>query len=170
MSSPSKVKGTRQESRICDVINDFVGRVVAERLPLHGAEDQGDIRIAMGPMVLIGESKCSKSYPSEGQIADYKYQTATEAENAGADGGLLFVNLPNRRIERMEVWLQRSTHFKLELMRMGYHYPEDIPLKNIEKVSEVMRDSEYSWRRMTLFDFLHEYFDHPAWEDRRRHG
>lgn len=169
MSSPSKVKGTKQETKICNVINDFVGKDVAERLPLHGSEDQGDIRITLGPMTLVGESKCSKHYPSEGQMADYKYQTVTEAENAGADGGLLFVNMPNRRIERMQVWMQRSTHYKLELLRLGYHYPEDIPLKNVGRVTEVLADSEYSWRCITLFDFLHEYFDHPAWEDRRRH-
>lgn len=168
MSNPSKVAGTRQETRICNVINDFAGSDIAERLALHGSNDQGDIRIRFGGLTLIGESKYSKHYPSEGQIQDFKAQTLTECENYGGDGGLLFVNVPNRSITRMEIWLQRSTHFKLEMMRNGIKYPDDIPQEQLEKVQEIIADSEFSWRRITLFDFLHEYFRHPAWEDRRQ--
>lgn len=164
MSSPSKVKGTRQETAICNIINDFVGTDVARRVPLHGAEDQGDIHIKMGFLKLVGESKCSKTYPSDGLIKKYKKQALTENENAGGDGGLLFINLPGRSIDRMEVWLQRSTHYKMELLRYGIQYPNDIPLKYLQKVNEIMSDSEFSWRRLTMFDFLHEYFSHPAWE------
>lgn len=164
MSSPSKVKGTRQETAICNIINDFVGHDVARRVPLHGAEDQGDIHITLGFLKLVGESKCSKSYPSEGLLKDYKQQALIENENANGDGGLLFINLPGRSINRMEVWLQRSTHYKMELQRYGIQYPNDIPLKELKRVNEIMCDSEFSWRRLTMFDFLHEYFSHPAWE------
>lgn len=164
MSSPSKVKGTRQETAICNIINDFVGHDVARRVPLHGAEDQGDIHIMLGFLKLVGESKCSKSYPSEGLLKDYKQQALIENENANGDGGLLFINLPGRSINRMEVWLQRSTHYKMELQRYGIQYPNDIPLKELKRVNEIMCDSEFSWRRLTMFDFLHEYFSHPAWE------
>lgn len=164
MSSPSKAKGTRQETLICNVINDFAGRDIARRVALHGSNDHGDIHIQMGIFKLVGESKCSKSYPSEGLISDYKLQTVTENENAGGDGGLLFINIPNRRVERMQVWMQRSTHLKLEMQRSGIQYPNDIPLDCITRVNEVMADSEFSWRCVTLFDFLHEYLDHPAWE------
>lgn len=164
MSNPSKVAGTKQETKICNIINDYVGDIVARRVALKGNYDEGDIRIDLGTLVLTGESKYSKTYPSQGELEEFKRQTVTENDNARQDGGLLFVNVPRRSADRMEVWLQRSTHFKLELYRLGLTYPNDIPLSEIGWVSEVMRDSETSWRRVTLFDFLHEYFGHPAWE------
>lgn len=168
MSNASKVKGTRQETLICNIINDFVGHKIARREVLHGDKDHGDIHIRVGYLLLIGESKCSKTYPSAGKIADYKQQTLAETEHAGGDGGLLFINLPNKGSDRMEVWLQKSTHYKLDLLKLGIEYPNDIPLEYITWVNEMMIDGEFSWRRLTFYDFLHEYFGHPAWEDRRR--
>ena len=169
MPNLSKAKGTRFESAVCNVINDFAGHDIARRVALHGNTDNGDIHIKIGFLTLVGECKYSKSYPSDGQLKDYKQQTLTETENAMGDGGLLFVNVPNRSIQRAEVWLQRSTHYKLEMQRVGIQYPNDIPLHMIAKVNEVMADSEFSWRRITIFDFLHEYLSHPAWEwDNRR--
>ena len=169
MSSPSKIKGTRFETAVCDVFNDFAGSEIARRVVLHGNHDHGDVHIKIGYLTLVSECKYSKSYPSNGQLKNYKHQTLDETENASGDGGLLFVNVPNRSIQRAEVWLQRSTHYKLEMQRLGIQYPNDIPLHMIAKVNEVMADSEFSWRRITIFDFLHEYLSHPAWEwDNRR--
>lgn len=167
MPNQSKAKGTRFESAVCNVINDFAGSEVARRVALHGNTDNGDIHIVLGDMKFVGECKYSKSYPAEGKLLDYRSQTVTENENAGGDGGLLFVNLPGRRIQRAEVWLQRSTHYRLELLRVGIRYPEDIPPESLPRINEIIADSEFSWRRLTLFDFLHEYLTRPAWEYRR---
>lgn len=167
MANPSKDAGTRQESNICKVLNAFAGREIARRVALNGNKDKGDLRIEIGAFVITGESKYSKRYPSEGNIEKFKEQTVKENIHAGQDGGVLFINVPGRSINRLECWLQRSTHCKLEMQRVGIVYPDDIPLESIERVEEFMRDSENGWRRVTLFDFMHEYLGHPAWEDRR---
>lgn len=64
MKTRPKDIGTRQESSIRNVINDWAGEVVCERVALHGNKDMGDLRIVVDDLVLTGESKHCKAYPS----------------------------------------------------------------------------------------------------------
>lgn len=165
--SKSKAKGTRQETNICNVINDFAGAKVAERVALHGNTDMGDIRIAVDDLVLTGESKYSKDYPSVGKIEEYKGQTTTENMNAGQDGGILFINLPNRSIQRMECHLQKSTLMRLhgiDRLIADERIPEELR-KRLERA--LMEDSEFDWVCITLWAFMNIAYGQPAWADRR---
>lgn len=160
MANPSKDAGTKQETKICRTINDYAGEKVAERLAQHGKLDQGDIRIVVGDLVLTGESKHSKRYPSEGLMDEYKDQTVKETAHAGSDGGVLFVNLPNRSIERMECHMLKSTYVKL--VGMEYFMGADVP----QLVASVLRsvlledDPERDWLCIPMSTFLRIAFGH----------
>lgn len=154
--------GTRQESAICNVINEWAGQKVCERVVLHGNRDHGDLRITVDDLVLTGESKHCKRYPSDGMLADFRGQTAIENENAGQDGGVLFVNLPGRSINRMEVWMQKSTYMRLngvdELLAS-----DDLSARARALLSRLLEDGEWDWIRLTLVAFMHLCWGSPAW-------
>ena len=167
MANPSKEKGTKQESNICNVINDFAGSKVAERLALHGNTDLGDIRILVDDLVLIGESKHSKSYPSVGKVEKYKGQATTENLNSGGDGAILFINLPNRSIQRMECHMQKSTLMKLHgVDRLITDERIPVDLRN-RLEHALMEDGEFDWVCITLWAFMNLAYGQPAWADRR---
>ena len=164
----AKEIGTRQETNICNVINDFAGSKVAERLALHGSSDLGDIRIKVDDLVLIGESKHSKSYPSMGMIEEYKGQATTENLNSGGDGAILFVNLPNRSIQRMECHMQKSTLMKLHGIDRLIE-DEQLPERLRRKLERALfEDGEFDWVCITLWTFMNLAYGQPAWADRRK--
>lgn len=154
MANPSRDAGTRQETKICTTLNDYAGCKVAERLALHGRLDQGDIRILVDDLVLTGESKHSKRYPSEGKMDAYRQQTVDETANAGSDGGVLFVNLPNRSVERMECHMLKSTYLKLHgvdrVLRDG-RIPADA---SADLMAALMEDGENDWVCIPLSTFM----------------
>lgn len=162
MANKPKQIGTRQESAIRNVLNDWAGRTVCERVVLHGNRDQGDLRIEVDELVLTGESKHCKSYPSEGMLDSFKAQTVTENDNAMQDGGLLFVNLPGRSIQRMDVWMQKSTFMKLHgldrIVADGVMEP-DVR----RRLLSLLNDGEHDWLRLTLFAFMNLCWGNPAW-------
>jgi len=160
-----KAIGTRQESAIRDVLNDWAGRKVCERVVQHGSNDHGDLLIEVDDLLLTGESKHCKSYPSEGMLENFKAQTVIENENAMQDGGLLFVNLPGRSIQRMEVWMQKSTFMKLHGVDKLIEN-EDVSESVVKRVDALLRDGEYDWLRLTLFAFMNLCWGQPAWGGR----
>lgn len=92
MSNPSKAKGTAAESAIVKYLraNGFGG---ADRQPLRGGRDQGDINVCPG---IIIEAKTSARTKATGLPADkvlrmWLDQTELERTNAGAAVGLLVV-------------------------------------------------------------------------------
>lgn len=154
--------GTRMESKIRDVINDWAGWKVCERVALHGNNDHGDLRILVDELVLTGESKHCKEYPSEGMLDDFKAQTITENVNAGQDGGVLFVNLTNRSVQRWEAWMQKSTFLKLHgLDRVIERYELDDAAK--ARLEQLLIDTKHDWLRLTMAAFMHLCWGSPAW-------
>lgn len=107
--SKSKAKGTQYESKIAAYVNQWCGYDVAERIVLHGSKDQGDLRIKVNGLVIAGECKWRNKYPNDAEEKDFRRQTDTEAANAGADCGVLFVNRYRMSISRHEVWMRMST-------------------------------------------------------------
>ena len=92
MSNPSKAKGTAAETAIVRYLraNGFGG---ADRQPLRGNRDQGDIALCPG---IIIEAKTSKrtgptGLPPEQLLTTWLDQTELERANAGAAIGLLVV-------------------------------------------------------------------------------
>lgn len=146
--------GTRQETRIVNELNCYADRPVAERVALRGRCDHGDIRIRVDDLVLTGESKHSKHYPTEGQLAEFRRQTVVENQNAGQDGGVLFVNLPNKVIGRMECHMQKSTYLKLhgaDRLLSDERMPPDLAE---ELWSALMEDGENDWICIPLSTLL----------------
>lgn len=157
-----KAIGTRMESKIRDVLNDWAGETVCERVALHGSKDMGDLRIAVDDLVLTGESKHCKDYPSDGMLEAFKRQTVDENHNAGQDGGLLFVNLANRSIQRWEVWMQKSTFMKLHgLDAVIERYDLDDATR--ARLEQMLIDGEHDWLRLTMLAFMNLCWGSPAW-------
>lgn len=151
MANKSKVKGTRFETDLVDVINDWEGLAICERLPLHGNEDRGDIRLRIRDLTICIEAKNLKDYPPPSLMEKFRDDTVTETANLGADGGLLIISKYRKRITLSEVWMQHGTFFKL------YHRePPEM-------------DDAHAWCCMTLGDFLRRFLGEPAWADRREH-
>ena len=162
MKTRPKDIGTRMESTIRDVMNDWAGWKVCERVALHGDKDHGDLRIEVDDLVLTGESKHCKTYPSEGMLADFKSQTVEENENADQDGGLLFINLTNRSVQRWEVWMQKSTFLKLHGLDKIIE-SDGITDRAKAKLRTLLEDGEFDWLRLTMLAFMNLCWGSPAW-------
>lgn len=151
MKTRPKDIGTRQETAICKFMNEWAGETVCERVALHGNKDNGDLRILVDGVVLAGESKHCKKYPSEKKIESFKEQTLTEQENAGSDGSVLMVNLPGCGVRRYECWMQPSTWLLLH----GVGDDDKSPLKLVGALRSLMERDDNGWLRMTMADFCH---------------
>lgn len=148
MSNVSKAKGTKYETAIVNVFNDWVGLTVAERVALHGNHDNGDVRLMVDDLTVCVEAKWSKSYPSEKEMLEFREQTITETGNSDSDCGILVVNHYNKSIMRSEVWMTGGTW----LMLNAYTF----------KLPARVRD-EHDWLCMTMLDFCWTCFGAPAW-------
>lgn len=162
MANPSKQAGTKQETAICNAINDWAGSKVCERVALKGSYDCGDMRLVVDELTLTCESKHSKHYPTVGQLDEFKRQTIIENANAGQDGGLLFVNLPNKSMNRMEVWMQKSTYLRINGIDRLLRRP-DLSDADRKRAEQALVDGAFDWVRLTLVDFLHVTFGNPSW-------
>lgn len=109
MANRSKGRGTRYETAIRSAINAYAGEGACERVALHGSRDHGDLRIRAGGLTLCGECKWRQRYPPESEMAAFREQTLAEAANAGADGGVLFVNRYRMEALRHECWMTHRT-------------------------------------------------------------
>lgn len=89
MANPSKQRGTLIESRVRAYLQAN-GWPEADRQPLRGNRDQGDLIVCRAP-VIIAECKARKGTISERDIAVWLEQTETEAVHAGADLAVLIV-------------------------------------------------------------------------------
>lgn len=102
MVNPSKAKGTAAETAIVKYAQGL-GFPFAERIPLHGNHDHGDIRLAPG---LILEVKAGKSAQtaSLGQVCRWMSEAMTEARNAHADAYGLIVQRQGIGLSRVGWW------------------------------------------------------------------
>lgn len=148
MANRPKAKGTTYESYLTNVFNDWVGLKVCERVVLHGNRDYGDLRLAVDDLTVCVEAKWRKSYPSEGDMLDFRTQTVVETSNSGADCGILVVNHYRQSVMRSEVWMTGDTWLALNghggSGRVGGRDPHD-------------------WLCMTLLDFCWTCYGAPAW-------
>lgn len=90
MSNPSKAKGTAAETAVVRWAraNGFGG---ADRQPLRGNRDTGDIALCPGVIVEVKAHRIPTGCPTRGQLTCWMAQTETERRNAGADLGVLIV-------------------------------------------------------------------------------
>ena len=122
MANPSKRKGTAAETAAVKAARRL-GFPLADRHPLKGAKDEGDIWLCPG---LIVEVKARKTRPSAGQIEDWLDETLAETHNAHADFGFLLFRQPGIPESRAECW---PAYFKWNwLMRQTSSLIADLPL------------------------------------------
>lgn len=89
MVNRPKAIGTRAESAVTRFAQEF-GYPFADRQPLRGNKDQGDILFCPG---FIGEVKGGDAarYASDAQILSWLIETTVERDNAAADMAILVV-------------------------------------------------------------------------------
>lgn len=112
MSNPSKKKGTAAESKIVKYLRD--NGLDAERLALHGAKDEGDIRVWIKDCTDIRiEVKAGKQTinPSRTDMLIWEKQTTNEAYNSGC-ACFLIVARYRKCIRDYDVWSFNSEKWR----------------------------------------------------------
>lgn len=108
MANPSKVKGTRAETKVVRYLDDHGIRV--ERKALAGAADVGDLRLFLPDgtevTVEVKAGKQTQNYPRS-RVAEWRRQTLVESENSGCPAMLVIVRY-NRKLSDAEVWMPNS--------------------------------------------------------------
>ena len=138
MSNPSKDKGTRRETAAKRYLQG-AGWPQADRAPLRGNRDHGDLVICRDPHI-IAEVKYRSETFSDAQVGRWLEETEREAINAGADLGLLIVA---RKGVRVEYWDAVMAANDWMLMLSGDEVlPTDAPW--------ALRASLADWSRMAL--------------------
>lgn len=103
MSNPSKQRGTRSETLAVRFLRGH-GFPHADRQPLRGTQDQGDILISTSPRI-IAEVKARTRPVSIQQINRWWQQTEDEAVNARADLAVLIVHRSGISVAAWDVWM-----------------------------------------------------------------
>lgn len=91
MSSPAKKRGTAVEVKVRDYLRETLDQPEIDRQPLRGNRDEGDLRglVAHGFSAIVEVKAKRDMRPSD--LAEYRRQTLSERDNAGADVGILVV-------------------------------------------------------------------------------
>lgn len=127
MPSPqySKAKGRSWENEICEWLDPQI-RQEPERRRLSGVNDRGDIA---GIPKLVIEAKNAREY----KLPDWLRQAVTEAVNAKADFGVVWMRLMGKPRADQGVILMRPEDFLKLLAAAGYVdlVPiEDVPVSS----------------------------------------
>lgn len=91
--NPSKAKGTAAETLTVRWFRDN-GFPMADRQPLRGNRDAGDLDLAPGVVVEVKAHKLPTGHPTSGQVATWMAQSQLERTNAGAAYCPLVVKRP----------------------------------------------------------------------------
>lgn len=90
MSNPSKNKGTAAETAVVRWARDH-GYPHADRQPLRGNRDAGDIALTPGVIVEVKNRRLPTGIPTAVDLTEWMRQTESEREVARADVGILVV-------------------------------------------------------------------------------
>ena len=138
MTNPSKDKGTRRETAAKRYLQHS-GWPEADRQPLRGNRDHGDLVVCRKPLI-IAEVKFRSHTFSDAQVARWLEETEREAVHAGADLSVLIVA---RKGVRVEYWDAVMAANDWMLMLSGDQVlPTDAPWP--------MRTSLEHWSRIAL--------------------
>ena len=90
MSNPPKAKGTRAETLVVRWLREN-GFPHAERAPLKGNKDAGDINVTAGLIAEVKNVNLTTGFPADGQLTKWMAETEAEIKNAEAELGYLVV-------------------------------------------------------------------------------
>lgn len=93
MTNPPRKKGTAAETAVVKWLRDN-GFGQADRQPLRGTRDCGDITACPGIIIEVKAHRLPTGHPTAGQLAEWMRQTDDETVSAGADVGILVVKRP----------------------------------------------------------------------------
>lgn len=98
MSNPPRQKGTAAETAVVRWAREN-GFGHADRQPLRGGRDQGDIALCPGVIVEVKNHNGGPAVgqPAPGVLTEWMLQTEIERANAGADIGVLVVKRAGTR-------------------------------------------------------------------------
>nr|QOL00360.1 hypothetical protein [uncultured organism] len=102
MTNKPKAIGTAGETAVVRYLrlNGFEG---AERLALHGTQDEGDATLCPGVMVEVKSGHAAET-ASDNQIIDWAVETEIERVNRGADIGLLVLKRKGKGAANAGQW------------------------------------------------------------------
>lgn len=108
----SKAKGTRAETKVARFLQ--ARGLEAERKPLKGNRDEGDLDLFLPTTRLVLEVKAGKqtANPHRSQLVEWLRQAEVEGKNAGVQCLLVIVRY-NRLLCDAEVW---STEWQMEYL------------------------------------------------------
>lgn len=138
MVNKPRAVGTAGEMAVVRFLVDD-GWPEAERLPLSGRYDKGDIRICRKPWTVIAEVKSGQvaEKASPALIEQWLDETDTERRNAAATIGVLVVRRFRRNITAWDVWLPLK---HLVWLEVGVYGGSDIPVRlSLGDFSELLR-------------------------------
>ena len=102
MTNKPKVIGTKGESAVVKYARAN-GFPLAERIVLHGRDDQGDVRLDVGCILEVKSGKAAQSASYNQKLA-WMVEAETERVNAGADIAALVVQARGFGTGRVAMW------------------------------------------------------------------
>ena len=138
MANPSRDKGTRMETTAKRYLQAS-GWPQADRQPLRGDRDQGDLVVSRIPLI-IAEVKYRDHAFSDAQLGRWLEETEREAVHAGADLGVLIVARKGVRVENWDAVMAANDW--MLLLSGDEVLPTDAPWP--------LRASLADWSRMAL--------------------
>lgn len=107
MANRSKQKGTRAETKVVKALLEAGLR--AERRPLKGSKDEGDVIVEDEFILEVKAGKQTANY-NRTQKEEWLRQTREEKKNSGKHAYLVIVRY-NRRLQDAEVWFEDGHGF-----------------------------------------------------------
>lgn len=108
-----KAKGTKHESRIVTFLRDH-GFTWADRVPLSGARDRGDVTVGPGSPVIEAKNQARHSF------AEWLDEANAEAVNAGAPFGVVWAKRRGKGSPGDDYVLMDGRAFALLMTEAGY--------------------------------------------------
>jgi hypothetical protein len=111
--SASKAKGTRHESAIVTFLRDH-GFTYADRVPLSGSRDRGDVTLGPGSPVIEAKNQSRHSF------SEWLDEANTEASNARAPFGVVWAKRRGKSSPGDGYVVMDGHTFALLLREAGY--------------------------------------------------
>ena len=144
MVNKPRAVGTAGETAVVRFLQDD-GWPEAERLPLSGRYDRGDLLICTTPWKAIAEVKggATAEAASAATIDNWLDETDTERRHAAATIGVLIVRRYRRPPRLWDAWMRMRDLVWLENGKYGW---SDIPVRvSLENFSALLRFAADEW-------------------------
>lgn len=142
--NPSKHKGTAGETAVVRYFRT-AGFPMADRQPLRGTRDGGDIDLCPGIVLEVKVRRLPTGFPTAGELATWMAQSAAEKANAGA----VFCPLVVKRPGTTDVgrWFAFLTAYEFALLTSAFiprhEYANEPVMVPCSTLARVLREAGY---------------------------